>query len=60
MKQVNEQRKRVAEEEEGTVEKGQKLKYDRKQEKGKKQNPRDAWKKKVCYVKIETHNLNNC
>lgn len=50
MKQINDQRKRMAEEEEETVEKGEKWKHDHKQEKGKKQNPRDAWKKKVCYV----------
>jgi hypothetical protein len=50
MKQINDQRKRMAEEEEKTVEKGEKWKHDYKQEKGKKQNPRDAWKKKVCYV----------
>jgi hypothetical protein len=50
MKQINDQRKRLAEKEEKTMEKGEKWKPDHKQEKGKKQNPRDAWKKKVYYV----------
>lgn len=50
MKEINEQRKRMAEEEEKTVEKGEKWKHDHKQERGMKQNPRDALKRKVCYV----------
>ncbi|PNF41960.1 Squamous cell carcinoma antigen recognized by T-cells 3 [Cryptotermes secundus] len=46
MKEINDQRKRMAEEEEKTVEKGEKWKHDHKQERGLKQNPRVALKKK--------------
>jgi hypothetical protein len=49
MKQIHDQRKRIAVKEVEALEKGEKQKYGQKQEKGKKQNPRDAWKKKVCY-----------
>jgi hypothetical protein len=49
LKQTNDKRKRMAEEEKETMEMREKWKHDHKQEKGKKQNPRDALKRKVCY-----------
>jgi hypothetical protein len=49
LKQINDQRKRMAEKENETKEMREKWKHDNKPEKGKKQNPRDALKRKVCY-----------
>lgn len=49
MKQINAQRERTAAKEAEVTEKGEKWKHQ-KQDRGKKQNPRDAWKKKVQYV----------
>jgi hypothetical protein len=47
MKQVNEKRERLAAREEVRKEKEEKWKHGHIQEKGKKQNPKDAWKRKV-------------
>jgi hypothetical protein len=47
MKQVNDQRERLAARQEERKEKEEKWKLHHKQEKGKKENPKDAWKRKV-------------
>jgi hypothetical protein len=47
MKQVSEKRERLAAREEERKEKEEKWKHGHIQEKGKKQNPKDAWKRKV-------------
>jgi hypothetical protein len=48
LKQINDKRERAAAKEAEVIEKGEKWKHQ-KQEKGKKQNPKDTWKKKVQY-----------
>jgi hypothetical protein len=49
LKQINDQRKRMTKEANETKEMREKWKHDHKPEKGKKQNPRDALKRKVRY-----------
>jgi hypothetical protein len=51
MKQINDQRERTAAKELEVAEKGEKWKHQ-KQDRGKKLNPKDAWKKKVQYVTL--------
>ena len=50
MKQVNDQRERLAARMEERKEKEEKWKHGHKQEKVKKQNPKDALKRKVEYI----------
>jgi hypothetical protein len=47
MKQVNDKRERLAARQEERKEKEEKWKLGPKQEKGKKENPKDTWKRKV-------------
>jgi hypothetical protein len=63
MKQINDQRERIAAKEEERKEKEEKWKHGLKQEKGKKQNLKDALKKKVKYIttcKRKMHFLTMC
>jgi hypothetical protein len=63
MKQVSDQRERLAARKEEREEKEEKWKHGHKQEKGKKQNPKDAWKRKVEYItacKGKVHIVTTC
>jgi len=63
MKQVNDQRERLAARQEERKEKEEKWKLGHKQEKGKKENPKDAWKRKVeCITtcKGNVHFITTC
>jgi hypothetical protein len=63
MKQVSDQRERLAARKEERKEKEEKWKPGHKQEKGKKQNPKDAWKRKVeCITtcKGKVHFITTC
>jgi hypothetical protein len=67
MKQVSDQRERLAARQEERKEKEEKWKHGHKQEKGKKQDPKDAWKRKVecistCEGKVHfiTTCINSC
>jgi len=60
MKQANDRRERLAARQEERKEKEEKWKHGHKQEKVKKQNPKDALKRKVEYITMCEGNMHFC